>query len=189
MQLTIRLAGYGGYGVVTAARLLGLTFTLQDYHVVQTESHGAAARGGACTADVIVSSSPIYDLSFTQPDILVVLSDSAFQKCCGAGLTPSRKQLFIESSLLDDPKVKGILAKVGGTGMPHVYPLAVRQIAETLGHVRYIGVVSLGALAATNKEIDSTALKAVIKGDAKLKRFAQQNLEALNRGAHLVNSH
>ena len=189
MQLTVRLSGYGGYGVVTAARLLGLTFTLQSYHVVQTESHGAAARGGACTADVIVSSSPIYELSFTQPDILVVLSRSAFQKCCGAGLIPSRRQLFIESSLLDAPEVKGLLDRTRETGMPRVYPLAARQIAEALGHVRYIGVASLGALAVANKEIDSVTLKAVIKSDVKLKRSVQQNLEALNRGAHLVDSH
>jgi len=189
MQLTIRLAGYGGYGVVTAARLLGLTFTLQDYHVVQTESHGAAARGGACTADVIVSSSPIYELSFTQPDILVVLSHSAFEKCCGAGLIPSRKQLFIESSLLDAPEVKGVLDRTRETGVPRVYPLTVRQVAEALGHVRYIGVASLGALAATNKEIDFATLKAVIRSDVKLKRSVQQNLDALDRGAHLVDSH
>jgi len=189
MQLTIRLAGYGGYGVVTAARLLGLTFTLQDYYVVQTESHGAAARGGACTADVIVSSTPIYELSFTQPDILVVLSHSAFQKCCGAGLIPSRKQFFIESSLLDAPEVKGVLERTRETGMPRVYPLAVRQIAEALGHVRYIGVASLGALAVANKEIDSATLRAVIKGDVKLKRSVEQNLEALDRGAGLVDSH
>ena len=189
MQLTIRLAGYGGYGVVTAARLLALTFTLQEYHVVQTESHGAAARGGACTADVIVSSSPIYELNFTQPDILVVLSLSAFQKCCGAGLIPSRKQLFIESSLLDTQEVKGVLDRTRQTGMPQVYPLAVRQIAGALGHVRYIGVASLGALAAINKEISLATLKAVIKGDAKLERSVHQNLEALDRGAQLVDSH
>jgi 2-oxoglutarate ferredoxin oxidoreductase subunit gamma len=186
MQLAIRLAGYGGYGVVTAARLLGLAFALQDHHVVQTESHGAAARGGACTADVIVSSSPIYDLSFTQPDVLVVLSRSAFRKCCGAGLTPSRKQLFIESSLLNEPEVKSLLDKIRENGMPKVYPLAIRQVAEALGHVRYIGVASLGALAATNEEIDPVLLQKAVKGDAKLQRFAQQNLEALDRGARLV---
>lgn len=188
MLLTVRFAGYGGYGVVTAARVLGLAFTTQGCHVVQTESHGAAARGGACTADVIVSSSPIYELSFTQPDILVVLSQSAFRKCCTAGLPPSRKQLFIESSLLGYPEVKRILDGIANTGGPSTRSLALRQIAAALGHVRYIGVASLGALAAANEEIDSATLKIVIQGDAKLRRFAQQNLEALNRGAHLVKS-
>ena len=115
-----------------------------------------------------------------------MLSRSAFQKCCTAGSTPSRKQLFIESSLLDAPEVKELLDKTRETGIPHVHPLAVRQIAGALGHVRYIGVASIGALAAANKEINLATLKSVIRGDAKLRRFAQENLAALNRGLHLV---
>jgi 2-oxoglutarate ferredoxin oxidoreductase subunit gamma len=188
MLLTVRFAGYGGYGIVTAARLLGLAFALQDYHVLQTESHGAAARGGACIADLIVSSSPIYDLSFTQPDILVVLSRSAFEKCCGAGLAPSRKQLFIESSLLNEPEVRSLLNSMKENELPRVYPLAVRQVAERLGHVRYMGVTSLGALVATNEEINSLILQKAVKSDSKLRLSAKQNLDALDRGARLVGS-
>ena len=102
MNLSIRFAGYGGYGVVTASRILGLTFTQKGFHVLQTESHGAAARGGACTADLTISTDPIYELGFGKPSVLLVLSTPAFRKCCSLSPDLSSDFLLIESELLED---------------------------------------------------------------------------------------
>ena len=77
MYYTVRFAGYGGYGVVTASRTLGLTFTQKGLNVLQTESHGAAARGGACTADLTVSTDTIYELGFRKPNVRVDTKFSA----------------------------------------------------------------------------------------------------------------
>ena len=52
----IRIAGFGGQGVVLAGVLLGTAATLKDNkHAIQTQSYGAAARGGAARSDVIIS--------------------------------------------------------------------------------------------------------------------------------------
>ena len=43
----VRIAGFGGQGVVLAGVLLGTAAVLHDSkHAVQTQTYGAAARGG-----------------------------------------------------------------------------------------------------------------------------------------------
>ncbi|MDO8125286.1 MAG: 2-oxoacid:acceptor oxidoreductase family protein [Candidatus Hermodarchaeota archaeon] len=186
MNLTIRFAGYGGYGVVTASRILGLTFTQKGFHVLQTESHGAAARGGACTADLTISTDPIYELGFDKPSVLLVLSTPAFRKCCSLSPDLSSDFLLIESEILEEPTVKMGLAGLAHHNGTKIYQIGIRQIAEELGHVRYIGIASLGALAAVDDRVDKRLLEKTIKIDSKLRRFEKQNLTALRKGGKAI---
>ncbi|MFW9832144.1 MAG: 2-oxoacid:acceptor oxidoreductase family protein [Candidatus Thorarchaeota archaeon] len=185
-HLKIRFAGYGGYGVVTASRILGLAFAQKGYHVLQTESHGAAARGGACTADLTISSNPIYELTFEIPDVLIILSTPAFKKCCSISPDLSSKLLLIETDILEEPPVKIGLSELSNRTGTAVYHISIRKIAEELGHVRYMGIASLGALAAVDTRIDMKLIEYTIKSDSKLRRFQKENLKALLAGSNAV---
>ncbi len=187
MHITIRLAGYGGYGVVTASRILGLAFTQQDYHTLQTESHGAAARGGSCIADLTVSSNPIFELGFDRPDILATLTASAFLKCCSISADLSSNLLIIESDLLSSPSIQSTLKTLKQEGSTQIFQTELSKITEELGHVRYLGVASLGAITEVDDRINIEMLEKTVRSDVKLKRFAKENLHALHRGAELVN--
>ena len=179
----VRLAGYGGYGVVTASRILGLMFAKTGVHVLQTESHGAAARGGACTADLTISSEPIYELEFSHPDVLIVLSTPAFKKCCSISPDLSSNLLLLEGDIIDDPAVKLGLSTLPDSQNMKIYQVSIRKIAEELGHVRYMGIASLGALATIDSRFSLQALLHTIKTDFKLQRFEKANLQALQLGA------
>ena len=189
MHLTIRFAGYGGYGVVTASRILGLAFTQKGFHVLQTESHGAAARGGACTADLTISSSPINELQFEKPNALIVLSTPAFRKCCSITPDLSSELLIIETEILNDPIVQMGIAELAQENGTRIYHARIRNLADTLGHVRYMGIASLGALAAIDDRIDVKLIEKTIALDKKLRRFETQNLQALHEGAKAVAVH
>ena len=180
----VRFAGYGGYGVVTASRILGVMFAKKGFYVLQTESHGAAARGGACTADLTISSEPIYELEFHKPDVLIVLSIPAFKKCCSISPDLSSNLLLIEGDIIDDPAVQIGLADLPNTHDMKIYQANIRKIAEELGHVRYMGIASLGALAATDTRFSLHELERTIKTDTKLRRFEKANLRALQLGAN-----
>ncbi len=184
MKFTIRFAGYGGYGVVTASRVLGLAFAQKGFHVLQTESHGAAARGGACSADLTISSDPIFELGFLKPNVLIVLSAPAFEKCCSIAVDLSSDLLIIETTIVDDPAVNLGIKSLPQENIPEIHEVALREIAEKLGHVRYIGVASLGALAHLDDRVDIKLLEQTIKTDGKLQRFEKENLKALHEGAH-----
>jgi 2-oxoglutarate ferredoxin oxidoreductase subunit gamma len=74
-------SGSGGQGVVTAAILLAEAAVLREnLFAVQTQSYGAAARGGATRADVIISESKINYPKVNQPNILVCLTQEAYNK-------------------------------------------------------------------------------------------------------------
>ena len=74
----IRLAGFGGQGIVLAGHILGKAASLYEkLNAVFTQSYGPEARGGACSADVIISGGEIYYPRVSCPQILVLMSEEA----------------------------------------------------------------------------------------------------------------
>ena len=56
MRHEVRLAGFGGQGIILAGYILGKAAGLYgEQEAVLTQSYGPEARGGACAAQVIVS--------------------------------------------------------------------------------------------------------------------------------------
>ena len=81
MRKEIRISGFGGQGVVLAGYILGKALTLYDgLEAVMTQSYGPEARGGASSANVIVSDRSIAYPFVQQPDILVALSQEAYTR-------------------------------------------------------------------------------------------------------------
>lgn len=74
-------SGSGGQGVITAAILLAEAAVLEEgLNAVQTQVYGAAARGGATRSDVIVSDEEIHFPKVLQPNVLVCLTQEAYNK-------------------------------------------------------------------------------------------------------------
>ncbi|RTZ99013.1 MAG: 2-oxoacid:ferredoxin oxidoreductase subunit gamma [Deltaproteobacteria bacterium] len=75
------LSGSGGQGVITAAIILAETAVLhENLHAVQSQAYGPEARGGATRSDVIISSEPINFPKVYQPNVLVCLTQQAYNK-------------------------------------------------------------------------------------------------------------
>jgi 2-oxoglutarate ferredoxin oxidoreductase subunit gamma len=65
-------SGSGGQGVITASIILAEAAVLyENLNAVQSQSYGAAARGGATRSDVIISDSIIDYPKVIQPNVLV----------------------------------------------------------------------------------------------------------------------
>ncbi|MFQ6044663.1 MAG: 2-oxoacid:acceptor oxidoreductase family protein [Candidatus Poribacteria bacterium] len=80
----IRIAGFGGQGVVLAGALLGSAAAIYDQkNVIQTQSYGAEARGGAARSEIIISDTPIIYPVALEPDIFVAMSQIALDKYAG----------------------------------------------------------------------------------------------------------
>jgi len=72
-------SGSGGQGVITAAILLGEAAVIHEgINAVQSQSYGAAARGGATRSDIILADDEIYFPVVTQPNIVVCLTQEAY---------------------------------------------------------------------------------------------------------------
>jgi 2-oxoglutarate ferredoxin oxidoreductase subunit gamma len=74
-------SGSGGQGVITAAIILAEAAVLyENLNAVQTQVYGAAARGGSTRSEVIISDSEIFYPKVTQPNVLVCLTQEAYNK-------------------------------------------------------------------------------------------------------------
>ena len=74
-------SGSGGQGVITAAIILAEAAVLYENLIaVQSQSYGPEARGGSTRTDVIIADSEIYFPKVTQPNVLVCLTQEAYNK-------------------------------------------------------------------------------------------------------------
>ena len=80
-RLRMVFSGSGGQGVITAAIILAEAAVLcEGLNAVQSQSYGAAARGGATRSDVIISDATIDYPKVIQPNLLVCLTQEAYNK-------------------------------------------------------------------------------------------------------------
>jgi 2-oxoglutarate ferredoxin oxidoreductase subunit gamma len=175
-RFEIRVAGFGGQGVVTIGRVLGVAFTIHEgINSVNTHSYGPESRGGACRSEVVVSQGEIHYPSVCKADVLVALSQTALDKYI--------RDLKENGILLIDPNsVKDVPNNFV------CYEVPAMEIAHFLGNVKYQNSVVLGALAALLKSmIKKESLKSAITENVPPKTI-EKNIEAFEAGwAHIVN--
>ncbi len=74
-------SGSGGQGVITAAIILAKAAAIfEGKNATQSQSYGAAARGGSTRSDILISDSEILFPKVVQPNILVSLTQESYGK-------------------------------------------------------------------------------------------------------------
>ncbi len=167
----IRIAGFGGQGVILAAAIVGKAAALfQGGYATMTQSFGPEALGGSSSAQVILSTEPILYPYVTQPDVLVVLSQEAYTR-----FTPELKHggiLIIEQDLV---RVDRIPAGA------RVFSVPATRLAEELGRKVVLNVVMVGFFGAVTNLLDAEALRKAV-ADSVPPSLRNLNLEAFEKG-------
>jgi len=172
MQLTeIRIAGFGGQGVILSAIVIGKAASIhQGGYATMTQSFGPEARGGACSAQVILSDQPILYPYVTRPDILVVMSQEAYTR-----FSPELKDnglLIIERDLVRVSELQE------GT---RLFSVPATRLAEELGKRMVLNSVMVGFFGAVAGLLDPESLRKAI-ADSVPASFRELNLRAFDRG-------
>jgi 2-oxoglutarate ferredoxin oxidoreductase subunit gamma len=170
----IRIAGFGGQGVVLAGVLIGTAAAVTDgRRAVQTQSYGAAARGGGARSEVILSDEPVVYPRVRRPDILVAMSEEAMQKY-GGDMRPGGF-LFIDSDLVKAPGRDDVRL----VGVP-VSNLATQELGRTI----VANLVMLGVVVAKTGLVSLAGMEAAIRASVP-PRTIDLNLKAFRRGVEL----
>jgi 2-oxoglutarate ferredoxin oxidoreductase subunit gamma len=78
-RVRIVFSGSGGQGVITAAIILAEAAVIHaGMNATQSQSYGAAARGGSTRSDIIISETVINFPEVSQPNVLVCLTQDAY---------------------------------------------------------------------------------------------------------------
>jgi 2-oxoglutarate ferredoxin oxidoreductase subunit gamma len=172
MPLTeIRIAGFGGQGVILSAIVLGKAASIhQGEFATMTQNFGPEARGGACSAQLMLSDQPVLYPYVTRPDVLVVMSQEAYTK-----FAPELKDggtLLIERDLV---RVSEMPAH------PRIYSIPATRIAEELGKRMVLNIVMVGFFAAVTQLLEADAVRKAI-AESVPSSFRELNLKAFDKG-------
>ena len=170
-------SGSGGQGVITAAIILAEAAVVhENLNAVQSQSYGAAARGGATRSDVIISSDTIDFPKVLQPNGLVCLTQTAYSKF--------HRIIRPGGLLLTDPNWVETSRKVDARQVE--LPL-YDTVMEKIGKPIVLNICMLGAVIALTElvkpESIMTTLKERIPGS-----FLEMNRKALELGMELGNN-
>jgi len=171
MLTEIRIAGFGGQGVILAAAVIGkATAIFEGGHATMTQSFGPEARGGSSSAQVILSNEPILYPYITRPDILVVMSQEAYTR-----FAPELKPgglLITEQELV---RVDRFPAGVRAFGVP------ATRLAEELGRKVVLNIVMVGFYGAVTNLADPDSLRKAV-ADSVPPAMQKLNLQAFDKG-------
>jgi 2-oxoglutarate ferredoxin oxidoreductase subunit gamma len=172
MQLIeIRIAGFGGQGVILTAMVIGKAACIFDgWYATMTQSFGPEARGSVCSAQVVLSDRPILYPYVTRPDILIVMSQEAYSR-----FAPELKPdglLIIEQDLV---RVAELPA---GT---RLFSVPATRLAEELGNRLVLNSVTVGFFGAVAHLLDPESLSTAI-ADSVPESLRELNLRAFRKG-------
>jgi 2-oxoglutarate ferredoxin oxidoreductase subunit gamma len=172
MALTeIRIAGFGGQGVILAANIIGKAASIfAGGYATMTQNYGPEARGGAASSALVLSDQPVLYPYITRPDLLVVMSQEAYSR-----FSPEVKENGIVVVEQDLVRVGPLPETV------RLFSCPATRMAEELGKKVVLNVVMIGCLAAVSGILTKEAFRAAIEASVP-KPAVELNLRAFEAG-------
>ncbi len=168
-------SGSGGQGVITAAILLAEAAVLYENLIaVQSQTYGPAARGGATRSDVIISDSNINFPKVLQPNVLVCLTQEAYNlfypiiRPGGLLITDTR---FVKTEKKVDAQQRE-------------FPM-YRTVMDKIGKPIVFNICMLGAVLSLTDLVKSESIIKVLESRIP-SSFLEMNRKALNLGMELA---
>jgi 2-oxoglutarate ferredoxin oxidoreductase subunit gamma len=169
----VRLSGSGGHGVILACVILAQAVGRNpEKNVVQTQSYGPEARGGASRADAVIAPGEIFYPKTMRLDLLLAFTQEACDKY-HTDLKPDGL-LIVDSNMVTKIPIKN------SYGFPFI-----RLAREKIGHPMVANVIALGAIAEITGIVSKEDLKAVVKKRAP-RGTEEKNLKALELGFEIA---
>ncbi len=169
MHVSVRFAGFGGQGLLTAGFILAEAAGIYDgKYISQTQAYGAEARGGTSRADVIVSDEPIVYPKPIKLDILVAMNQMALDKFSSA--------LVKGGYLLADSTYVKNLHITEGLLIPFT-----EMARNEIGNVVVANVIALGAMTELTSIVSKKAIEQAV-ADRVPKQHKKVNIKALEMG-------
>ena len=175
--MIVRFAGFGGQGIVMSSYIMGQSAVYDGKRAIQNQSYGSESRGGECRGDVIISDKEIYELEPIHNDVLIAMTQPAYDKF--VPLLKSNGTLILDKDLVStdaahDPE--GIKRySISATDI--AYKKFGRKIVANMVMLGYVNaLLNLVAVEALEKSV----LENVPKGTEEL------NMNALHEGMRLA---
>jgi 2-oxoglutarate ferredoxin oxidoreductase subunit gamma len=174
--IQIRLCGYGGQGMVLAGMILGYAAINDDKWVAGSNFYGAQARGGSAGSEVVVSNHPITYPHVIKADILIALSQTAYDAYI-QDVNEQNAFALYDDMIIDPRAIHGV---------QHIGIPATKKAINELDNKQVANIIMLGASAVITGIVTEKSLISSIQANVG-QRFRELNRKALEIGYRVGN--
>jgi 2-oxoisovalerate ferredoxin oxidoreductase beta subunit len=171
----IRVAGFGGQGVLMLGEVLAEAGLDAGYEVSWLPSYGPEMRSGTSNCHVRLSSVAIDSPLVSRPNVLLALNEPSLRKFL-PGVEPGGIVLYNSEQLPEDcarPDVRMV-------AMPFT------ELADQLGNAKAANIVMLGALLEATDLLDQERVTGALRRKVKSQRWFDLDVAALAKGREAV---
>jgi 2-oxoglutarate ferredoxin oxidoreductase subunit gamma len=167
----IIISGFGGQGIILNGNIMGKAAAIYDRkNATLVQSYGPEARGGACSAHIIISDDTISYPYVQNPNILISMSREGYENNIGS--LQENGLLLTDSDLVSQRETEKTYLS---------YSVPATRIAEKLGKKMIANIVMLGFLASLSNIVTFESMKKAIE-DSVPKGTEELNLKAFESG-------
>ena len=174
VDLHVRVAGFGGQGVLLLGEVLAEAGLDAGLEVSWLPSYGPEMRSGTSNCHVRVSSKTIDSPLVTLPDVLVAMNEPSLRKF-DASVRPGGWIIYNGDIFPLDCERKDV----------HVLALPFTQLADELGDARASNMIMLGALLEIAGVLPQSSVDAALRKLVKHAKWVDLDERALARGREL----
>ena len=175
-EMTIKIAGFGGQGVLLLGQLLTEMGMREGLEVSWLPSYGPEMRSGSAHCHVCFSKERIGSPLISHPDVLIAMNEISLRKFASQ-VPPGGLILYNRDALPADFAASA-----------RVICIPASQIADELGSAKVANVVMMGALLEETECLSSSTAMSVIQAKVKKTELLETNRKALQRGHDFIDN-
>jgi len=174
VDLRIRVAGFGGQGVLLAGEVLAEAGLDAGLEVSWLPSYGPEMRSGTSNCHIRLSNEPIDSPLVTSPNVLLAMNEPSLKKFVSS-VEPGGWILYNGEAIPEDCKRDDVRALA--------FPFT--QIADGLGEARVANMVIVGTLLEITGVLPQASVEAALHRLVKHTKWLEIDERALARGREL----
>jgi 2-oxoisovalerate ferredoxin oxidoreductase beta subunit len=171
LDLRVRVAGFGGQGVLLLGEVLAEAGLDAGLAVSWLPSYGPEIRSGTSNCHVRIAGQPIDSPLVTQPTVLVAMNEPSLRKF-HSSVRPGGWILYNGDSFPEECNREDV----------HLLARPFTQLADGLGDVRAGNMVMLGALLAITSVLPEASIDAALRRLVKSPKWVELDTRALVLG-------
>ncbi len=170
-DLGIKIAGFGGQGVLLLGQLLAEMGMREGLEVSWLPSYGPEMRSGSAHCHVCLSKDRIGSPVLSRPDVLIAMNEISLRKFA-AEVAPGGTIIYGREHLPDDLSI------------PHAQVVCIpaSEIADKLGSAKVANVVMMGALLEETECLSPATAMKVLEAKVKNPTLLELDRKALDAG-------
>src|ERR1700757_3948076 len=170
-HLGIKVAGFGGQGVLLLGQLLAEMGMREGLEVSWLPSYGPEMRSGSAHCHVCLSKDRIGSPLLSHPDVLIAMNEISLRKFA-AQVAPGGTIIYGRETLPDDLSIHHA----------QVVCVPASEIADKLGSAKVANVVLMGALLEETECLSSATAMKVLEAKVKNQALLELDRKALDAG-------